>query len=88
MSEANEHRGKIYTFTRGWIDWHVIEHDLHQGDEIAYLPTDESATPDKEILNALRAGMATVPGSLLICISSPYARRGTLRSIQEPLRKR
>ena len=37
MSEANEHRGKIYTFTRGWIDWHVIEHDLHQGDEIAYL---------------------------------------------------
>ena len=32
----NEHRGKIYTFTRGWVVWHVIEHDLHHGGEIAY----------------------------------------------------
>ena len=27
----NEHRGKTYTFTRGWVVWHVIEHDLHHG---------------------------------------------------------
>ncbi len=32
----NEHRGKTYTFTRGWVVWHVIEHDLHHGGEIAY----------------------------------------------------
>jgi uncharacterized damage-inducible protein DinB len=32
----NEHQGKTYTFTRGWIVWHVIEHDLHHGGEIAY----------------------------------------------------
>jgi uncharacterized damage-inducible protein DinB len=31
-----ECRGRIYTFTRGWVVWHVIEHDLHHGGEIAY----------------------------------------------------
>jgi hypothetical protein len=47
-------------------------------DEIAFWRSDESATPDKEILIALRPGLATIPGSLLLCISSPYARRGAL----------
>jgi len=47
-------------------------------DEIAFWRSDESANPDTEILNGLRPGMATVPGALLLCISSPYARRGAL----------
>ena len=47
-------------------------------DEIAYWPTDESVSPDTEVLHALRPAMATVPGVLLLCISSPYARRGEL----------
>lgn len=48
-------------------------------DEIAYWPSDESsAEPDKEILDALRPGMALVPNALLVAISSPYARRGEL----------
>ena len=47
-------------------------------DEIAYWPTDDSAEPDVEILNALRPGMATIPGAMLLCASSPYARRGAL----------
>ncbi len=47
-------------------------------DEIAFWPTEESASPDVEVLTALRPGMATVPGALLLCISSPYARRGAL----------
>jgi hypothetical protein len=48
-------------------------------DEIAFWTTDEAgADPDTEILTGLRPGMATVPGSLLIAISSPYARRGAL----------
>src|SRR5262249_40378756 len=47
-------------------------------DELAFWPTDESANPDTEILNALRPAMATVPDALLLCISSPYARRGEL----------
>jgi uncharacterized damage-inducible protein DinB len=32
----DEWEGKIYTYTRGWVIWHVIEHDLHHGGEIAY----------------------------------------------------
>ncbi|MDR4469109.1 MAG: hypothetical protein MRJ68_12580 [Nitrospira sp.] len=47
-------------------------------DEIAFLPSEGSANPDSEILAALRPAMATVPGALLIAISSPYAQRGEL----------
>jgi hypothetical protein len=48
-------------------------------DEIAYWPTDEaSAEPDVEVLNAIRPAMATIPGAMLLCASSPYARRGAL----------
>jgi hypothetical protein len=48
-------------------------------DEIALWYSDEaSANPDNEILTALRPSMLGVPGALLIAISSPYARKGTL----------
>jgi hypothetical protein len=47
-------------------------------DETAFWRSDESANPDKEVLEALRPAMATVPGSTLLCASSPYARRGAL----------
>jgi hypothetical protein len=48
-------------------------------DEIAYWPTDESsAEPDIEIINAIKPGMATIPGATLLCASSPHARRGAL----------
>jgi len=48
-------------------------------DEIAFWSTDDgAANPDTEILNGLRPGMATMPGALLLAISSPYARRGAL----------
>jgi hypothetical protein len=47
-------------------------------DEAAYWPTDNSAEPDYEIINALRPGMAQFPNALLLCASSPYARRGAL----------
>jgi len=47
-------------------------------DEIAFWRAEESANPDREILNALRPAMATVPGALLLCASSPYAQRGVL----------
>ena len=36
------------------------------------------ANPDVEIVAALRPAMATVPGAVLLGISSPYARRGIL----------
>jgi hypothetical protein len=47
-------------------------------DEVAFWRSDDSANPDKEILAALRPGMATIPGAMLLCASSPYARRGVL----------
>jgi hypothetical protein len=47
-------------------------------DELAFWPGDDSAEPDYEVLSALRPGMATIPGAMLLCASSPYARRGAL----------
>jgi hypothetical protein len=47
-------------------------------DEISFWPTDDSADPDFEVLNALRPGTATIPGAMLLAASSPYARRGAL----------
>ena len=47
-------------------------------DELAFWRSDESANPDKEILAALRPAMATIPGAMLLCASSPYARRGAM----------
>jgi hypothetical protein len=47
-------------------------------DEVAFWRSEDSANPDREIVDALRPAMATVPGALLVAISSPYARRGLL----------
>lgn len=47
-------------------------------DEVAFYRSDDSAAPDRELVAALRPAMATVPGALLLAISSPYARRGVL----------
>jgi len=46
-------------------------------DEMAFWRV-EGANPDKEILSAIRPAMATIPTSMLICISSPYARSGSI----------
>jgi uncharacterized damage-inducible protein DinB len=29
--------GEIETFTRAWVVWHLIEHDLHHGGEISQI---------------------------------------------------
>ena len=47
-------------------------------DEIAYWPAEDAAQPDVEVINAIRPGMATIPGAMLLCASSPHARRGAL----------
>jgi hypothetical protein len=52
-------------------------------DEIAYLPTENSAEPDTEILIAERPCLASIPNSLLLSISSPYSRRGSLFAAYE-----
>jgi hypothetical protein len=47
-------------------------------DKIAFWRSEDSADTDVEILAGVRPGMASIPGALLLCISSPYARRGAL----------
>lgn len=48
-------------------------------DEIAFWRQEEtSANPDVEILRALRPGLASIPGAMLLLASSPYAKRGEL----------
>jgi hypothetical protein len=48
-------------------------------DELAFWRDDDSANPDAEVLNAIRASMATFgPDAMVISGSSPYARRGVL----------
>jgi hypothetical protein len=48
-------------------------------DEIAFWSSDEhGANPDKEIIAAIRPAMSTIPGAMLLCASSPYARQGML----------
>jgi hypothetical protein len=51
-------------------------------DEIAFWFSD-GANPDKEIIRALRPGMATIKRSLLLCASNPYAKRGELWATHE-----
>lgn len=47
-------------------------------DETAFWRTVDSALPDHEILAATRPALATIPNSMLLVISSPYARYGIL----------
>ena len=47
-------------------------------DEVGYWRDETSTGPDVEILAALRPAMSTVPGALLLGISTPYVRRGVL----------
>lgn len=47
-------------------------------DECAFWRDDNSATPDEETYNALKPGTATMPGSMIIGISSPYRKAGLL----------
>jgi hypothetical protein len=61
-----------YKTTRGYSFAAVL------ADEIAFWATDDAADPDFAILDAVRPGLVTIPGSMLICASSPYARRGAL----------
>jgi hypothetical protein len=47
-------------------------------DETAFWRDLESANPDVEIFRALRPGMSSIPGAILLNASSPYRRAGVL----------
>ncbi|MGO9048355.1 MAG: hypothetical protein ACLQFW_15960 [Xanthobacteraceae bacterium] len=50
--------------------------------EPAYLPTDEAANPDHELLTALRPSLSTTHGPLCL-ITTPYRRRGEVWNIYQ-----
>jgi hypothetical protein len=47
-------------------------------DETAFWRDETSANPDTEIFRALRPGMSSIPGAILLNASSPYRRAGLL----------
>ena len=47
-------------------------------DEVAFWRDDASATPDIETYNAVKPGLATMPGSMIVGVSSPYRKSGLL----------
>jgi hypothetical protein len=49
-------------------------------DETAYWRDETSANPDMEIFRALRPGLASIPGAILLNASSPYRKTGVLFS--------
>jgi hypothetical protein len=51
-------------------------------DEVAFWLS-EGANPDSEIVNAIRPATTTVPGSLVLGLSSPYAAKGVLFTAHE-----
>jgi len=82
-----ETRESITLRNRVTIEIHTASFKLTRGytvlaallDELAFWETNEDASePDVEIINAIRPAMATVPNAMLLCASSPYARRGAL----------
>ena len=84
---TNKTRQSISLSNRVTIESHAASFRSTRGysliacllDELAFWPVDENAAePDVEILNALRPGLANIPGSMLLCASSPYARKAEL----------
>jgi hypothetical protein len=47
-------------------------------DEVAFWKDEDSTTPDVETYNAILPGLITLPGALLVGISTPYRRSGLL----------
>jgi hypothetical protein len=49
-------------------------------DEVSFWRDERSANPDVEVFRAVKPGLMRLPGSVLVCISTPYAKRGLMWS--------
>jgi hypothetical protein len=47
-------------------------------DEVAFFASEDSATPDEDIVRGVKPGMSMIPGAILGGFSSPWAKRGVL----------
>ncbi len=47
-------------------------------DEVAFWKSENTNSPDVDVYHAVKPAMATMPGAMIIGISSPYARKGLL----------
>lgn len=47
-------------------------------DEVAFWKSENTNSPDVDVYRAVKPAMATMPGAMIIGISSPYARKGLL----------
>jgi hypothetical protein len=63
-----------FRVTRGYTFASVL------ADETAFWRSDEAANPDVEIFRALRPGLSSIPGAVLLNASSPYRKGGVLYS--------
>jgi hypothetical protein len=63
-----------FRVTRGYTFAAVL------ADETAFWRDENSANPDVEIFRALRPGLSTIPGSILLNASSPYRKSGVLHT--------
>jgi hypothetical protein len=61
-----------FRVTRGYTFAAVL------ADETAFWRDENSANPDVEIFRALRPGLSTIPGAMLLNASSPYRKTGVL----------
>jgi hypothetical protein len=61
-----------FRVTRGYTFAAVL------ADETAFWKSDDSINPDVEIFRALRPGLSTIPGAILLNASSPYRKSGEL----------
>jgi hypothetical protein len=52
-------------------------------DEVAFWADDTGSNPASETMRALRPALATIPGSLLLGISSPYSQTGPLWQVHK-----
>lgn len=64
-----------FRVTRGYTFAAVL------ADEVAFWRSDDSANPDAEIVAAVRPGLSSIPGAMLLLASSPYSKRGVLYSV-------
>jgi hypothetical protein len=71
------HRTRIEVHVASWRSTRGYSYACVLLDELAYYRSDESATPDFELVRAVRPGLANLNGRLL-GFSSPHSRRGHL----------